>query len=325
MSDLPPNDELHNEQAAAQPNVQVMLPERLQLHISLEGMPDSVSELFQRLAKPTPKFTVTSIFKDYLPVLTPIASGVIAFLIAYYGGKFDDRLTRETVDKIATDIVDKKDDPNIAAMKIAAYGDKALPAVRVVLGANTDTFRQEGELIVQQMYVDETVNRRKLLDELMHDYDNPVLRLGVLEALNKMALQLEEPDREPVLSKLTDPVHGFGSDGRKCKQEESDKPPFEAASVLLKWSPVAAGDFLQRSKDIALGLTENCLDNENPQRFDRVRTTAANAAARMAKSFPRKERAAIAASLRGLAPNASSGLAAILENDATEVDKIEGP
>jgi hypothetical protein len=224
--------------AVAEPNLQIAVPEKLHLHISFEGVPESVAALLQKLAKPSSESKLKTIFKDYLPALTPIASAVIAFLVAYYGGKFDDRLTRDTLDKITTEFVEKSGDNNIAAMKLAAYGEKALPAVRMVLASDNDKLRNGGELIVQQMYVDETLGHKELLKEMIRDFESPALRRGVLEWFDKMGLQLEERDRNNALNKLENSEYGFGPSGQNCIREKDDGIPYGAANVLLRWSSV---------------------------------------------------------------------------------------
>jgi hypothetical protein len=241
-------------------NFQITFPERMELHISLERMPDALSNLLSKLAKPHSEPSFKRFVKDYLPALTPIATALFTGLVAFYGIRFNNQLIHDTLDKITTEFVEKKGkDPGIAALKLAAYGDKALPAVRMVLASEDDDLRIGGELIAQQMYLEKTVPHKELIKELTDDYDNPVLRLGVVEFLGRMGTQLDPPDRDRALAKLSDRETGLGLAGENCASQD-DRITFAEANVLLAWSSLTSQEFLERSKNLTVGLAENCRD-----------------------------------------------------------------
>lgn len=302
--------------------VQIVVPEKLQLQISIDRIPEPASTLLHNLAKPAAQNKLKTIFKDYLPILTPIATAVIAFCVAYYGGQFEDRSTQETLDRITTEFVEKRGDPNIAAMKLAAYRDKALPAVRMVLASDDDKLRNGGELILETMYVDGTVAHRKLLNEVIHDYDTPTLRRGVLEWLTKMGPELQQCERERALRALTDPKNGFGAQGQNCATQDVETA-FAASHLLLVWSSSTSTSLLEKAKDLALGLAENCLDTNDQTKYDHTRETAIGALQLMARIFSKNERQSIVKRLKKLSPAASDELTDRIDNTVMEIEKLE--
>jgi hypothetical protein len=233
--------------SSSEPNIRIVVPEQLHLHISLEGMPDSVSALFQKLAKGSSDSRWSSrlraFFKDYLPALTPIATAVFAGLVGFYGSKFNDQLTRDTLEKITTEFVEKRGD-NIAAMKLAAYGDKALPAVWIALGSDDPTLRNGAVKIAKQMYFEETVEHKALIGAMLKHYrNNPGLRLGILEFLGELesADQLSPEDSRCALGLIKDT---FGSDGQQCAGQGADLAG-AAADFLSAGSFPDAMDFVR--------------------------------------------------------------------------------
>ncbi|MFZ1007043.1 MAG: hypothetical protein WAN65_09410 [Candidatus Sulfotelmatobacter sp.] len=170
----------------------------------MEDVPEPISSLFQKLAKPHVESRLRGFVRDYSPVLTPILTAVIAGIVAFYGSKFDDRVSKDTLDKITTEFV-QGGDANITAMKLAAYGDKALPAVKIALGAQEPKLRDGAVKIAAQMYFGETVDRGDLTKAMLKYYDNPVLRQGVLEwfaTVESSPVPLSDKECEVVLGKM---------------------------------------------------------------------------------------------------------------------------
>lgn len=280
------------------------VPEKFDLHISLGGVPSSLSTLFEKLAEPAGRSWLRDFVKDYLPALTPIATAILTGLIAVYGIKFNNQLLRDTLDKITTEFVEGKGDPTIAAIKLSAYGDKALPAVRIVLAAEDARLRGGGVLIVQQMYLEETVNRKKLVRELFHYYDNPVLRRGVLEWLVKMDRQLSPVDSREALDKLK---MSFGSDGQHCAEQDaqdSGQVAQEAANFLSIWH-------FEDSSDLVLGLVQHCPDN-----FEGAREQAVSVLPKIAS---KENRNSILKNLQDMLPEAPAPLANVITDAITEI------
>lgn len=301
-------------------DLRVTVPQDVHLHICLEQMPESVSTLLDRLGKPASQSRLRGFVKDYLPALTPIATALFTGLVAFYGVRFNDKLTQDTLDKIANEFVEKQGkDPGVAAIKLAAYGEKALPAVRMVLASDNNQLREGGELIAQQMYLGR-VGPQKMISEMMDDYNNPVLRVGVIEWFGKMGAHLEQPDREHFLARITDLKHGLGSQGENCVGQD-ENVTFAIANVLLAWSPSPSQDLADRSRDLALGLFGNCKDSQNPNKYDPTRKAAVSALRVMATSFGPKEKACLAQQISERSSGASPGLVAVIGNTVTELGK----
>lgn len=236
--------------ATPEPNLRIIVPDELRLHISLEGVPESVSALFQKLGKPASESKLKGIIKDYLPALTPVATALFTGLVAFYGIKFNDQLTRDTLDKITSEFVEKKGDPNIAAMKLAAYGDKALPAVWIALGAEDPQLRNGAVKIAEQMSYEGAIDPRTLSEAMLKHYkNNPVLRLGVLEWLSGMESEnrLSEAEAKDAFRHVQET---FGLGGERCADQEEDLA--EAAADFL-----AAGS-LAGTNDFVRGMDAHC-------------------------------------------------------------------
>jgi hypothetical protein len=239
------------------PREQAPPPERLRLQISLEDVPEPISTLFQKLAKPHVESKLRGFVKDYSPVLTPILTAVIAGVVAFYGSRFDDHVSKDTLDKITTEFVSAKGDPNttaITAMKLAAYGDKALPAVKIALGAKDKNLRDGAVTIAAQMYYGETIDRGDLTEAMLKYYDNPVLRLGVLEwfaTVESSPVPLSDKNGKAALVKVR---QTFVPSEGKCAEQGKDLA--QAAANFL-----SAAESLAGRKDLALAMDALCPDS----------------------------------------------------------------
>jgi hypothetical protein len=236
----------------------------LRLKVSLEDVPESVTSLLQNLAKPRSESRLRGIVKDYSSMLTPLLTALIAALVAFFGYEFDDHVSRDTLDKITTEFVRGNDDPNVTAMKLAAYGEKALPAVRMALGIQDPKLRNGAVKIAAQMYFTETVGRNSLTKSMLKYYDNPVLRLGVLEwfsTIEGSQIPLSDRHREAVFEKMQ---QTFGAAGENCEDQGPEMAG--AAANLLLTGPLA------NKKPFVLGMDQHC-----PKTFDAVHRTLRDA------------------------------------------------
>jgi len=238
----------------SEPAVRGSMPDKLDLRVSLDSVPHLLAKAVENLAeaaKPESKFK--TFFKDYLPALTPIATGIIAGMVSYYIYQSDHNRSKEALDKTLTEFGEKTDDRAraIAAIKLAAYGDQALPAVKMVLGADDVPLRQGGELVAEQMYRAETVKHEALITKMLSYYgaNDPTLRLGVLEWLVKMGHQLSDEEGRRAFDILST---SFGSQGQNCAKQDNHVA-MEAANFLLIWS-------FKDSKELLSGMTTKCAD-----------------------------------------------------------------
>jgi len=234
---------------AFEPSVRAGTPEKLHLQISLEDVPEPISSLFQKLANPHRESKLRGFVKDYSSLLTPILTAIITGLVAFYGYKFDDHVSKDTLDKITTEFVGGAD-ASMTAMRLAAYGDKALPAVKIALGAKKASIRDGAVEIAAQMYFAETVDREDLAKAMLTYYDNPVLRIGVLEwlaTIESSLVPLSDNDSKAAFGKLK---QTFGSVGGRCAEQGPDMA--QAAANFL-----SAGSIGDR-RDFVLGMDEHC-------------------------------------------------------------------
>lgn len=281
-----------------------ILPEGVNLSLSLNTIPAELSSVFQRLATPIPK--PRNFFKDYLPILTPLAAVVISGVAFYYTNQFNKRASVDASSKTLADLIsffeqrvgennteelqnrvtttDTKEDARnqniqrvtaatarqqkervIAAMKIAAYGDQALLAVKMALGSDDPELREGGKLVAEEMYLVETVEPSKLTKELLSYYDNSVLRLGVQEWLERMEGRLSPQDSELALDKVK---LIFGSVAEHCTSQDE--------SLAQKVASFLPNGHLREVRDFMLGMVKNCIVPNQLTRFEAVRNNAMN-------------------------------------------------
>ena len=283
------NDSIHDKlgtesrgaNAETESTTQRAFPEKLDLHVSLEGIPKALAGAIIELAKPAQPASKLRIFlKDYLPALTPIATVVISVAISIYTYRANDHRSTEALDKTVSEFGSKNLDERsreIAAIRLAAYGDKALPAVKMVLGASDRDLRTGGVLVAQQMYRAQTVDRKKLTNEILGYYaaNDRFLRLGVLEWLVAMENQLSVDDSRLAYKLLQD---SFGPHGELCSTQDEDVA-LEAAKFLYIWS---FGD----SRAFVLGMATYCTG-------EGAREQAVNTLPVLAKNLSQKERASL--------------------------------
>jgi len=318
-----------------QPTIRIVVSGRPDTVVRLEGVPDGWLKVLEGAEKkPSPW---GSIFKDIVPGLTSLAAVLISLAALTYTNhqkNVADTLAKDQREKAAdaaqkkfqTDLIGtfgrlpvpaaESNEKRIASMKLAVYGEQALPAVKMALGSSDDGLRYGGETVVEQMYLAETIAHRKLTQEILAYYPtgSTVLRRGVLEWVGIMGKELEESDREAALTTLLD---GFGAHGESCRQQDHELAR-AGANVLVVWSFVTSAKFLDRTKELATGMVENCRD-------DPVRTMALNALVATTKSLTEEDRKSIAARLAKVVPSASSSLAPVIDNAITEIQKVERP
>lgn len=257
---------------AAHPNSLALgsMPGAFDLNVSLARIPSDVSDALERLAKPAPTSGIRAFFKDYLPALVPLAAVAVSFFVGYYGYRFNERTseisqraavntTTDALGKIldefgsentvTTDVQKEAEKRKqlIAAMKLAAYGDQALPAVKIVIGGGDQKLRSGAVQVAEQMYRAGTVEHSRLTSELVGYYDNPAMQLGVLEWLVRMKDDLSLEDERTAFQKLQ---QSFGPNATNCASKD-DEVTVDVATAISNWQ-------LPESKDLLLGIATNC-------------------------------------------------------------------
>ncbi|MFZ0771877.1 MAG: hypothetical protein WCA49_09775 [Candidatus Sulfotelmatobacter sp.] len=234
----------------------------------------------EKLARRAPWWK--TLLKDYLPVLTPVAALILSYVVYHYTAEFNKRASAdasaETLGKLisefepATEEVkntgeddqEKRKKALVRAMKLAVYGERALPAVKMVLGADEDSVRSGGVYVVEQMYRSGTVGHEKLTSEMLSYYDDPTLRRGVADWLAEMGNQLSDEEVALFLSKLQ---QSFGADGQNCTKQHEEVALSVARFLFIR--PIKG------AKDLVLGMATNCVDSQNqpaPAAFQALET-----------------------------------------------------
>jgi hypothetical protein len=236
---------------APEPAIRIVVPGKPDVVIRLAALQASlnVGEKSER-----PK-SMGQILKEYMPVLTPLAAVFVSFLAFYYTHQYNARTAAvaasDTLGKLITDAGQKADDraKRIAAMKIAAYGDQALIAVKMALAE--EDLRDEGVLVAKQMYRAETVDHTNLTAEMLRYYDNPVLRLGVVQWMRETGRDLSQVDKSLAISKLRETL---GPSGERCMEQEQQISglTLEAARFLVLW-PIS-----DDSRAFVSGMVAHC-------------------------------------------------------------------
>jgi hypothetical protein len=312
-----------------EPTIRIAVPGRPDTVIRMEGVPASWLSALEGPKRSPWGF----IFKDIAPGLTSLAAVLLSLAALIYTNhqkNAADTLAKEQREKAAdaaqkkfqTDLIGnfgrlpvpaaESDDKRIVAMKVAVYGEQALPAVRMALGSSDDSLRFGGETVVEQMYLAETVPHQEITQKILSYYPkgSEVLRRGVLEWLGIMGNELQEDDREFALTTLLD---AFGTHAQICRQKDQELAR-AGGHVLVAWSLVVSGEFRDRTKELALGMVENCPD-------DSARTEALNALVAMTKSLSQEEKQSIVVRLKNCEASSSSSLRPIIDNAITELQK----
>jgi hypothetical protein len=218
-----------------------------------------------------------SLLKDVVPGLTSLAAVLISLAALIYTNHQKNSAevaAKEQRDK-AADAAQKKaladlikdfgsmivpapnskeeGDLEIAAMKLAAYGDQALPGVKMALGARDDGLRHGGVLVAEQIYRAETVDHRRLIEGVLGYYSSrsPAMQRGVLEWLVKMKRELSDEEGALAVGMLRET---FGAKGEKCPTQDRGVA-MEVTNFLPIWPS-------NESKELLGGMVAKCKDNE---------------------------------------------------------------
>jgi hypothetical protein len=254
------------------PAIRVVVPGKPDLQIWLQGVPSPLFNAIDKLTKPPSAWN--SIFKDIVPGLTSLAAVLIslAALIFTYiqwsqAKTQRDKAADTAQKKVLADLIQNFDrigvsrdtgaedqqKLEIASMRLAAYGDQALPAVRMAFGANNDGLRDGGMLVAKQMYRGMTVEHGRLIGEILGYYktSSPVLQYSVLEWLVKMKRELSDEEGALAVGMLR---QTFGKKGENCPNQNT-KVAMEVTNFLPIWPT-------NDSRELLRGMAVKCGDPE---------------------------------------------------------------
>jgi hypothetical protein len=246
---------------------------------------------------PIDLMSVQDLIKVYLPVLTPLAAVTVSVVVSYSTYEFNRRAavsaSSTTLGTLISEFGRSVEGPSsdradtLAAMKLAIYGEQALPAVKIVLSSDDGGLRRTGVLVAQQMYRSGTVNGENLSRTMLSYYENPSLRLGVLEWVNTMERDLSVSESRQWLAAIQ---KSFGPLGRNCTTH-NEFVALEATKFINTW-------LIADSDKLLLGMITACRDAEQSARYQGARNQALLTLPRLTSRLSRADKDRIISALR---------------------------
>lgn len=343
MSTSPPNTNkaLTTETPAVKPE-----PEKKQTKEREEQTPalNSIFQVFElvaegmliKLREPPPQVSsrrqkwnaFVQLAKDIGPLVTGVASilvGIVAVIVTasvgFFNYQFNVNQAEATQRNLKTtalaDFIEQDDGKRkLAALKLAAYGAEALPAVKLALGAPHDDIRSGGAQTGVALYQSRPDLRQALLAEMLNWFkeSNPTLRLGVLEFYSGAALQLTAEERAAFFAELK---LRLGQNANSCANETG---AFVQQSVTF----LAVGSF-HETKELLLGIAQNC-PHAAPE-YAGARNHAVNVLPIVVQQqrLPKNERDAVVSSLRNLKADASDELNSNIDTAIQKIEETRDP
>jgi hypothetical protein len=301
-------------------------PEVLFVVASLERLEKSDGGLSVKVqilnAKKTGPQKIAQGIKDIVPIFTSLAAVIVTVAIAYSTYEYNQRQDAVTQGDLKrswlADFTDSDDGKRkLGAIKLAAYGDQALPAVKDALGITNESIRQGGVLTALTIYRSQPKNRPQLLHSLQTYFEdtNPTLRLGVLEFYIEASKELSPGEITAFLPYLKGCL---GSEATNCSNEEGDLV-LDAAKFLNLQS-------FAEAKGLLLGIIRNCPERPDAK-YDAAQVQVVNRLPTVVENghLTKTERDEIINTLRVLGPDASDELKGSVKTAIDRIQKIQGP
>ena len=192
--------------------------------------------------------------KDVGPLVTGLGSITVSIVVglltvtvtasvAFFNYQFNSKQAASTQMSLKTaalaDFTEEDDGKRtLAAIKLAAYGTEALPAIKLALGVTHEGIRAGGVQAAEVMYQSRPDLRQTLLTEMLNSFQesNPTLRQGVLEFYISAAPQLQLNEKQILLDQLKPRLRACASEGDAFMRQAAvflSKGPFTDATELL--------------------------------------------------------------------------------------------
>lgn len=166
-------------------------------------------------------------------LLTVTVTAAVAFFNYQVNSKQAQATEMNLKTAALTDFIEPDDGKRtLAAIKLAAHGEAALPAIKLTLGVDHEGIRTGGVQAAKIMYESRPDLRSILLAEMSRSFrdSNPILRRGVLEFYTKVASQMEKPEQQLFLNELKATL---GANAKSCSNHD-EALVREAATFLSK-------------------------------------------------------------------------------------------
>ena len=254
--------------------------------------------------------------KDLGPTFVALVSLAVTVIIAYLAYQVSSQQAATSSLQAATiqaDLLNKYvaelNDPNdtqrdLAAIKLAAYGQTAWPTVRLLLGMNSGRVRDGAVRTVVLSFEGGDAERREwLFGSLKESFraSNPFLRQGVLECFLKLRGSLSESQKQGIFGILKEHLGDRGERSRT-----------ESAAVVIAAAQVVSLYPSRESIEILLGVLRHH-QGEGPHR------QAVNSLKLIAGRIPSAERIGILNGLRDVRPQASPPIQNMIDNAISEI------
>jgi hypothetical protein len=289
-----------------------------------------VAKLQESLGKKTPGQKLMQRIKDLAPVITSLAAVIVTITIGYSSCKFNERQAALTQAQAAVtqadlkrswlaDFTDSEDAKRkVGAIRLAAYGDEALPAIRDALGINNELIREGGILTALTVCRSKPTTRSRLLKSMLDYFEesNPSLRLGVLDFYIDASKELTAGEMAEFCQHLKGRL---GSNASNCVNEDGEFA-LKAATFL------ALGSFVE-AKTLLLDIIRNCPHEGADDKYRGARNQAVTSLAIVSKQqrLSKSERDEIINFLRAFETNASAEFKGNLEAAINQIQKIQNP
>ncbi len=298
-----------------------------------EAIADEVAAKLREAEKPETKWQkrrkkVAQFSKDFGPLFTGLAGILVSLSIGLLTGAvsyltYQSNLKQAAANQLSLRTAALSDfaeaDPakkKIAAIKVAAFGEDALPIINFALGVDDKEIRAGGVASAQMVYQANPSCRQKLLDAMALGFQdpNPTLRLNVLRFYCDTP-QLTPQEKGAFWNLLK---NRFGPGAQGCVDQEHD---FVLAAIEFVGNgpPPDAKDFL-------LQIVRSCPHEKGNQKYDGARQQAVGALATVLekRQASKAERDQTVKELRALENDASEELKVYLSAAITNIEKIQG-
>lgn len=236
--------------------------------IGLEIYPSAPAKGFKQWLRRT--FEVLG--KDYGALITGVISLIITVVIAYFAHtiskqqaeslklqvdaekaqaktaedevnvkfteEFKTHLSELTAEGNEADLTKRR----LAAITLAQYGERVLPALKMSLAVNENDIREGAAVVVIQMLADRSL-RGSVLAKLKEyfDEDNPALKVGVLECYLTVNTGLTESEFEDARNKIRQHIDPAANYSNKPEQQ---RVLLWAVKFFSYWPRSSSKDFL---------------------------------------------------------------------------------
>lgn len=269
---------------------------------------------------------IKEFLKDLGPPITGLASLIVVILVSYFGYQINSRQTqiqkeqsdtarlnlriaviKEFSERIAR--VGAKEDnltKNLEAIKLAQYGEDALPTIKIALGSDDDRVQDSIALVVAYLFQSNDAMRRKVLEELQAYFKTPdiILQTSVLNCFRVLDRRLTDEE----VREITKLIRAKVNPGLDCSRQENEKLIDQAIAFLSRSPSTDAKEFLL---EVAANPTNEI-----------VRFTAVNLLPGIARVLAQEERDDIVGRLGQLKKSGSADFDAALDDAITEVVKL---